>query len=478
MRPRALPTYRVMERRDFLALLGLGAAGAGIAACTSPASAPAKKRTSSTFPVGAAAKASAKPVEVTMWHSMTSANLRSLTLLTARFNASQRDVHVNLVDQNSYVGTLAAYTKALSSGTLPDLVQMDSSYLQVLIDGRTIVPVQQAIEADGFDMSDFVAATTESFSVAGSLWALPFNCSVQVLYYDKAAFSRAGLDPGTAPSDIGELRTASSTLTGHGASKYGLSLDLTSSSFYQWMALGGQAVVNSGNGHEGRATAVTIDGPGGSILFEWLSEMFASKLAQVVPDGSFDNLLALGNHTAPMTLDSSSSLGSITQVLERGHYKGVDLAVAPTPRAFLTGSGGAAPMSGGLLLVDKSKAHAASPETLDGAWQYLKYMVSTGSQADLAVATGFLPVRRSAAQMPAVVHAWDAMPGYRLAYEQLLKNPGTAVASGPVMGAATSVNDTIQTALKALASGSSSKVELTRATDRSNSALAAYNSHV
>src|SRR5580698_8039432 len=114
-----------MERRDFLALMGLGALGAGLAACSTPQS-PTHPKSTSSFPLGAAAASKSKPVPVTMWHSMTSAELTALTSLTDRFNSSQRDVHVTLVNQNSYATTLAEYTKAAKQGTLPDLVQMDS----------------------------------------------------------------------------------------------------------------------------------------------------------------------------------------------------------------------------------------------------------------------------------------------------------------------------------------------------------------
>ena len=183
-----------MERRDFLTLLGLGAVGAGMSACSSSASAPTTSslHTKSTFPIGAASRASSKPVQVTMWHSMTSANLEAINGLTAGFNASQHDVHVSLVNQDSYAATLAAYTKALSSGTPPDIVQMDSSYLQVLIDSKTLLPVQDAIDADRFDLTDFIPSAAESFRIAGTTWALPFNCAVQLLYYDKRAFTRQG----------------------------------------------------------------------------------------------------------------------------------------------------------------------------------------------------------------------------------------------------------------------------------------------
>jgi ABC-type glycerol-3-phosphate transport system substrate-binding protein len=175
-----------MERRDFLALMGLGALGAGLAACSSPPPSTHPK-SGSGFPLGAAAASKSKPVPVTMWHSMTSAELTALTTLTDRFNSSQRDVHVTLVNQNSYATTLAEYTKAAKQGTLPDLVQMDSTYLQTLIDSHRLLPVQNAIDADQYDLSDFLPATIESFRISNAIWAMPFNCAVQVLYYDKAA---------------------------------------------------------------------------------------------------------------------------------------------------------------------------------------------------------------------------------------------------------------------------------------------------
>ena len=40
-----------------------------------------------------------KPVEITMWHSMPRQNGETLRALTDKFNASQSDVKVNLVDQ-------------------------------------------------------------------------------------------------------------------------------------------------------------------------------------------------------------------------------------------------------------------------------------------------------------------------------------------------------------------------------------------
>src|SRR5664279_3549912 len=100
-----------LDRRGFLGLLSVAAGGAVLGACSSGSSGSSGSSESSTspttaFPLGAAAKASSKPTAVTLWHSMSYNNQKTLQKLTDDFNASQGDVHVGLVNQNSYTDTL------------------------------------------------------------------------------------------------------------------------------------------------------------------------------------------------------------------------------------------------------------------------------------------------------------------------------------------------------------------------------------
>jgi sn-glycerol 3-phosphate transport system substrate-binding protein len=181
---------RVVSRRDLLRGATLAGVGTGLAVLAPGAFAAG----ASGFPIGAAAKSKSKPVTVTMWHSMTSANLTALTNLTDQFNASQTDVSVNLVAQTSYTDTLTAYTTALSGGLsrLPDLVQWESDLIQILIDSQSVVPVGSAVTADHYSLGDYVPSMVNFFRVDGTLWALPFNVSSQILYYDQNALAKAG----------------------------------------------------------------------------------------------------------------------------------------------------------------------------------------------------------------------------------------------------------------------------------------------
>jgi sn-glycerol 3-phosphate transport system substrate-binding protein len=464
---------RPLGRRQLLGLLAAGGAGAALAACSSPSS----KSTTTTstpsskaFPLGAASRATSKPVPVTLWHSMTSANLTVITNLTNQFNASQGDVKVNLVNQNSYTDTLTAYTTALAGGTLPDLVQMETADLQILIDSQSFTPAQSAVEAEHYDLSDFIPSTLEFFTVQGTLWAMPFNISSQVLYYDQDAFTVAGLDPASPPSTLDELRSAAQKLVAAGKEKYGMSLKVTDSTFELLLALGDGVLVNNGNGRNARATAVSFDDPLGRSIFEWWSAMYDDKLAQSTSGTTYDNLFAIANHIAPMSFDTSAAIGTILSVLDT--YPGVKLGIGPLPSTRTSG-GGVFVGGAALFMVSKSP-----PEVQDGAWQFIKFLTDPPQQATWAVGTGYIPIRKSATTVPSLVKAWDAVPGYRVAYEQILASPRDPATAGAVIGAFPQVSSAINDAITSLASGTAPDAALSQAASAANQAISSYNARV
>ncbi len=54
-----------------------------------------------------------------MWHSMPRANEETLQRLTDKFNSSQTDVKVKLVNQIDYDDTFTKYKAGLSAATCP-----------------------------------------------------------------------------------------------------------------------------------------------------------------------------------------------------------------------------------------------------------------------------------------------------------------------------------------------------------------------
>ena len=153
-----------------------------------------------------------------MWHSMNRANATTLQKLTDQFNSSQSDVKVNLVNQIDYVQTFTKYKAGLASGDLPDIVQLQETEQQQMIDTGTVLPASVCAKADKYSFSDFLPRVISYFTIEGTQYAMPFNTSGPVLFYNKKAFTAAGLDPEKPPTTLDEVRAAAEKLKASGVS--------------------------------------------------------------------------------------------------------------------------------------------------------------------------------------------------------------------------------------------------------------------
>jgi len=422
-------------------------------------------------PVGAVAASAQKPVQITMWHSMTQANLQTLTKLTDQFNASHPDIHVNLVNQTSYEDTLTKYKAVLGGGQRPDVVQVQDVDQQLVIDSRSTLPVQDCIAAEHTDTSDFMAKALSYYTVQGTLYSLPFALSNPVLYYNKAAFVKAGLDPNTPPATLDDLRADSQKIVQSGAAKYGLALKDDPWHLEEWSAMAGALYANNGNGRTGRATAAEFGGPVGQQVYSWLSGMARDKLAESTPFVGFDNLLAIGNNVAAMTIDTSAALGTIFSVLATGQYKNVTLGVAPLPGPV---AGGPTIPAGSSLFVTSG----TSPAREEAAFMFAEWLTEAPQQAQWAAGTGYMPVRTSAVSLPALQQAWAARPELRVAYDQLTRGANTVAAQGPVIGDMEGVRTDVENAETKLFQGSDPATTLKQLVSDANSVISDYNARV
>ena len=66
--------------------------------------------------------------------------------------------------------------------------------------------MQDFIDAENYDLSDFDPKAIEYFTVDGKLQAMPISLAVPMLFYNKVAFREVGLDPEKPPKDLMELK--------------------------------------------------------------------------------------------------------------------------------------------------------------------------------------------------------------------------------------------------------------------------------
>jgi sn-glycerol 3-phosphate transport system substrate-binding protein len=238
-------------------------------------------------------------------------------------------------------------------------------------------------------------------------------------------------------------------------------------------AKAGQQYVNHDGGRSARATAARLDNETGREIWAWWKDMVDSGLALNTgsAEGNFDHLLAIGTGDAAMSIEASSALGTILQVLESGQYPGVKIGAAPLPSIR---EGGGVPVGDGSLWITNRTA----PEKQAAAWEFAKFLVAPEQQASLAIATGYVPVRRSAAAMPSVQAFWAGQPAFKVAYDQLLQ-PGGPAADGSVIGNYQGVRNAVIDGITSMLTQNTSVRDALRATQSTaDRAITEYNARV
>ncbi len=419
-------------------------------------------------------------VEIDFWHGMSGPLGEELTKLTDAYNASQDKVKVKLV-QGSYEETADNYYAA-NADSRPDLVQLPEYQVQAMVDTASSVPVGKCIESSGFDTSKFLPTALAAYATSGVQWAMPFNISNPVLFYNKRAFEAAGLDPNKPPASLDELREFSQKIVDSGASKYGIALESgfdSGGGWYveQWFAKAQEFYVDGDNGRTQRATKVLYNNQTGVDLLTFLQGMLNDGLAVNVGDNSasgYDNLLKMADQKEPaaMTINTSASLGPVLQVLGTGQFPNIDakdVGVGPMPGP--DGRPGMLIGGAALWVVDSGDDVRTA-----AAWDFLTYLVAAQQQSEWAAATGYVPNRTDALDLEPYKTTVANDPRFNVAYQQLLDTPDVPTSAGPVVGPLREIRTVLANAVASVFGGTDPKTALDDAAKQSDALIADYNS--
>ncbi|MDJ0768540.1 MAG: ABC transporter substrate-binding protein [Ilumatobacter sp.] len=419
------------------------------------------------------------PVDVLMWHGLTGATEDGINFLADQYNASQSRVRVQLEPQGSYDTTIDKYVQS-GQDSRPDLVLFPEYVVQQTIDSESVIPIEACIDAAGFDVGTFQPATIKAYSTAGVQWAMPFNVSNPVLYYNRSMFREAGLDPDDPPQSLEELRAYSQAIVDSGAAAYGIAIDSATDSgggwfIEQWFANAGELYADNDNGRAAPATRVLYDSPAGVELLTFVQQLVQDGLAFYVGGNASgqDNFLKLADADEPaaMTIGTSAALGTIIDVIDGGlipDITGDDIGIGPLPGPAGTPT---ALVGGAALYVVADHGD----ETAAAAWDFITYLVSPAAQSEWAVQTGYVPVRTDALDVEPVATTYVDDPRFRVAYDQLIGSPDEPALQGPILGPQRDVRVVTARAVAEILDGGDVQAALSNAASQANALITEYN---
>ena len=145
------------------------------------------------------ARAQTPRVTVEFWHGLAMPLGGILEKIATDFNESQTQYQVNPTFKGSYPETMVAAIAAFRAGNAPHVVQMFEVGTATMMSARgAIKPVHELMREAGvaFDSAAYLPAVAGYYSLPdGRMMAMPFNSSTTIMFYNKDAFKKAGLDP-------------------------------------------------------------------------------------------------------------------------------------------------------------------------------------------------------------------------------------------------------------------------------------------
>lgn len=183
----------------------------------------------------------ASPVEIPFWHSLSGRLGKTLTALSNEFNKTQTAFKINPIYKGTYPELFTGFVAAYKANLHPPLVQIQEiSTATMLENSELIIPLYQLMKRfpeQHFNNEYFFPALRNYYGDNDKqLYALPFNSSSAVLYYNKTLFDKAGIN--LVPSTWEQVEQVSQRLRKKGLTQCGFTTSYPSwvniETFTQW----------------------------------------------------------------------------------------------------------------------------------------------------------------------------------------------------------------------------------------------------
>ena len=333
-----------------------------------------------------------------MWER-TGGNKQMVDALVAAWNQVYPDCQIDLtyIDHAQMVPQLA---RAIESGDVPDLMGMDLIYGPQFTSAGQLEDVTDLIGED-----PLVANITEGHRTVATyedrLYGVPLYADVSLLFWNKALFEEAGLDPEVPPTNLQEIHDMAAAINdpANGVFGYYLAGNCAGCNIFTFAPL---IWASGGTIEPAECGDEALVGDSIPTVLEWARMMHQEGLidpaAQAETGDTFAQVFGSGNVGIMGT-------GNFNVFLAKQQNADIDLGVTLLPGLE---SGQTASFAGGdIVTVPKGS------ERVEDAVEFMKFILSDQVQTNVYMALGNLPTRSDVEPVyddPDVADTLQALP--------------------------------------------------------------------
>lgn len=358
---------------------------------------------------GGGSEAGFEPIDdsaAVMWVRQTTTAEVLLNEIVDAFNAERVGLPVKIEYAGDYGDIYRKVSASIQAKSLPGMtVAYESMTTEFAMTGAVqrlddlIADPEVGLTED--ELADFfpgVLETNRYAALGGGTYSFPFSKAVLVMYFNQRVLREAGISdpPRTWGAFVDQCRTIKQK-TG----KFAYAIDIDCSTLDGFlMAMGGDIVSEQGD---------AFAGPEMLQVFQMLRTLVDEELAYLTPPRTFEDRSALAQDEVAFIFRSSSHLAPIGELME-GDRDAWGVAVIPQhdpeqPRTVLYGP--------------NACVFAIGDDQVRTSWEFIRFFSRPENSVKWALGTGYLPVRKSAAELPELKAYWAEWEGHRVPYDCL-----------------------------------------------------------
>ncbi len=337
-----------------------------------------------------------------VWYAVSGTSGDKFVAMSKAFDEGSDLVDLELSYSGGSADTATKVSAALLTNTQPDVALMYAGPLYT--GGRNDYAMAELVKRAEFQVDDVFPGMLDYCTYMGQgICAVPFGISTQVMYYNKTLLEKAGVDMTNPPKTWKEFYDLCADLLtkvgGEGSDFTAFDVSDAPWLFKSMLKQNGCEIVVQDA--DGKIKPVYNDAAALEVTDFWYSLVTSGIMAAGEHDNAENRFLSGNCAFIAATSNRISRWRGATEfelgAMEMPYFKNQSLALGGNVMVILTDD----------------------PQKVEAAWDYVSYLTTADNNAEFALATGYLPIRKSELSNPEIQKALSENALYSIAFKQL-----------------------------------------------------------
>lgn len=363
--------------------------------------------------------------DIQWWHAMGGRLGEVVNEVAEKYNASQDEYNLIPTYKGGYEDTMTAGIAAFRAKQQPHIIQIFDAGAATIINapGATI-PVEELMTkyGKGFNIEDYISGVRYFYADSdGKMIGMPFNSSTPLLYYNKEAFEKAGIENPPATWEEFEAMAPKLKEAGYIALAQSHSPWILSENFHSRHNI---QMATGNNGYDSTDVKLLYNNDHMKMHWSKMKEWLDAGYYGFYGRGWGDNQDAFVQKKVAMWMGSSGSFGGLTKSADfkfGASFLPYWKSIIDEPKGTFIGGAALFAMAG------------KTEEEYKGVADFFAFLTNPESQVFWHKETGYVPITNAAYDMAKEEGYYESTPDAEVGILQL-SQPGGEWTKGYRLG--------------------------------------------